>query len=63
MQRKAREERGKLRDTRVYDRMPIVAAADGKALSARAEEIAPGYLEEVERLCAAADGYAGGNRS
>jgi hypothetical protein len=40
----------------------IVAAVDGKALSARAEEIASGYLEEVERLCAAADGYAGGNR-
>jgi hypothetical protein len=34
----------------------IVAAADGKALAGRAEAIAPGYLEEVERLCAIADG-------
>ena len=40
----------------------IAAAVDGKSLLARAEEIAPGYLEEVERLCAAADGYAGGDK-
>ena len=40
----------------------IVTAGDGKALADRAEEIAPGYLEEVERLCAAADGFAGGDR-
>jgi hypothetical protein len=33
----------------------VVTAAGGKALEGRAEEIAPGYLEEVERLCAAAD--------
>lgn len=40
----------------------IVTAGDGKALEGRAEEIAPGYLEEVERLCAAADGYGAGGR-
>jgi predicted nucleotidyltransferase len=41
----------------------IVTAGDGKALEGRAEEIAPGYLEEVERLCAAADGYGAGGRT
>jgi predicted nucleotidyltransferase len=40
----------------------IATAGDGKALAVRAEEIAPGYLEEVERLCAAADGFAGGDK-
>jgi len=38
----------------------IVTAGDGKDLAGRVEEIAPGYLEEVERLCAAADEHAGG---
>ena len=40
----------------------IVTPGGGKTLSARAETIAPDYLEEVERLCAAADGFAGGDR-
>jgi hypothetical protein len=40
----------------------VVAAGDGKTLAGRAEEIAPGYLEEVERLCAAADAHGAGGK-
>jgi len=39
----------------------IATITDEKNLAGRAEEIAPGYLEEVALLCEAADGYVAGN--
>jgi len=39
----------------------IATSADEKSMAGRAEEIAPGYLEEVALLCEAADLYVAGN--